>query len=83
MRTPERKTLLRQIAEDISQLNSGVKGGILGFVVGLLLVTFGFWRTLFVLFLTCLGYVLGIRLIQRHGGLKELLDKIFPPGFFR
>lgn len=80
---PERKSFLKQIAEDFSRLSAGGKGAALGFALGLLLVIFGLWRTLFIILLTVIGYLLGFRIIFRYGSVREFLDKLFPPGFFR
>ena len=80
---PENKSLLQQISQDIEHLSTGGKGAILGFILGLLLIIFGLLKTLFVLLLTLIGYIVGLRLFTRYGSVRDFLDKIFPPGFFR
>lgn len=79
----EHKSFLKQISEDFARLSAGGKGAALGFVLGLLLVIFGILKTLFILLVTVMGYLLGFRIFSRYGGIKEFLDKLFPPGFFR
>lgn len=77
------KSFLKQFSEDLAKLSSGVKGAFIGFVLGVLLVIFGFWKTVFILILTVVGYMLGLRIVLQYGSIRELLDKFIPPGFFR
>lgn len=79
----ENKSFLKQIAADFELLSTGNKGAIFGFIFALLIVIFGFWKTLFILVMTIIGYFIGVRLFARFDNISELLDKIFPPGFFR
>ena len=64
-------------------LGSGRIGALIGFLLALLLVLFGFWKTLFIFIFTFLGYLLGIRYFSGRDSFRKLLDKIFPPGLFR
>lgn len=80
---PENKSFLQQISQDIEQLSTGAKGAVLGFILGLLLIVFGLWKTIFVLLMTLIGYIVGLRVFTRYGSVRDFLDKIFPPGFFR
>lgn len=63
--------------------NPGVIGALAGLFLGLLLVIFGFWKSLFVLFLTVGGYILGVSAFANAESFKRLLDRILPPGRFR
>ncbi|HOJ92825.1 MAG TPA: DUF2273 domain-containing protein [Dictyoglomaceae bacterium] len=38
---------------------------ILGLIIGILFLTIGFWRTIFLLFVTLLGYFIGVVLDKR------------------
>ena len=80
---PENKSFLQQISQDVEQLSTGGKGAVLGFILGLLLIVFGLWKTIFVLLMTLIGYIIGLRVFTRYGSVRDFLDKIFPPGFFR
>lgn len=62
---------------------AGRTGALIAFVLALLLVIFGFLRTLFIIILSLLGYYIGVRYFSSERSIKELLDKIFPPGRFR
>lgn len=63
--------------------NPGVTGALFGLLLGLLLVIFGFWKSLFVLLLSVVGYMLGVSVFANAESFKRLLDRILPPGRFR
>lgn len=48
------------------------------FVVGILWVTFGFWKTLFVALLTAFGYFIGAS-DNLEASIKQLINKLIPP----
>jgi uncharacterized membrane protein len=56
---------------------------LVAFVLALLLVIFGFWRTLFIIIFTLAGYIVGARLFRNSSHFKELLNRFLPPGRFR
>lgn len=59
-----------------------ILGGIF-FIVALLWVKYGLINTIFVLLMTLVGYTIGYLYFTDSENLKELIDKIFPPGSFR
>ncbi|NLW89318.1 MAG: DUF2273 domain-containing protein [Clostridiaceae bacterium] len=67
----------------IKDRNAGLIGALSGFVLALLLVIFGFFKTLFILIVTLIGYLLGVRLFSDKEKLKNFMDKLIPPGRFR
>lgn len=69
--------------EMIKDRNAGLIGAGAGFVLALLLVIFGFLKTLFILIVTLAGYFLGVRLFSDKEKLKNFMDKLIPPGRFR
>ncbi len=72
-----------KLMEEIWQHHSGkIIGVLLGFVIGILVITFGFFRTLFVALCAVAGYVVGKRIDQKED-LMEILDKLLPPGYNR
>lgn len=77
------KTIISRIIDNLKESNAGVIGGLVGFVVGILLILFGFIKTLFILFLTAAGYFVGIKLFNDRESIKNFLDKLLPPGRFR
>lgn len=74
---------MKRFLTDLKLHNTGVIGSLIGFGLGLFLILFGFWKTLFVLLLTGAGYYIGKKFFSNKEDLKELLDRIIPPGRFR
>ena len=74
---------MKRLLEELKTHNSAFIGGSIGFFLGLFLILFGFWKTLFVLILTGVGYYIGKKFFSNKEDLKKLLDKIIPPGRFR
>lgn len=54
-----------------------VLGGLLGCLIGLIIIVFGFWRSLLLFFCIFAGIYLG-RLFDRHEGLQNLLQRFWP-----
>ncbi|NPV28538.1 MAG: DUF2273 domain-containing protein [Firmicutes bacterium] len=68
---------LREIFEDLLERHRGkVLGVVLGLAVGLLIILFGFWKTVFVLLCVLIGYFLGRR-FDEGGGPGEWWERIF------
>jgi uncharacterized membrane protein len=77
------KLLLSRFLDMLKDKNAGLIGGVVGFSVAILLVVFGFFKTLFIVLITLLGYFVGVRLFSDKERLKNFLDKLIPPGRFR
>ncbi len=72
-----------KLLEEIWQHHSGkILGMLFGFMFGILVITFGFFRTLFVVLCVSAGYVVGKRIDQKED-IMEILDKLLPPGYNR
>lgn len=54
-------------------------GACVGFVIGLLILVFGFMKAIFLVFCAFIGYYIG-KHIDKKEGLRDILDKILPPG---
>ena len=74
---------MKQLFEKLKTHNSALIGALTGLTLGLFLILFGFWGTLFILILTGAGYYIGKKFFSNKEDLKELLDRILPPGRFR
>lgn len=48
------------------------------FLLGILWISFGFWKALFVAVLTLIGYFIGST-DDIEGAVKQLINKVFPP----
>lgn len=77
------RQMLTALGDRLSTKNPGLIGAGIAFAFALLIVIFGFLRTLFILVLTIAGYYAGVRWFSNREAIKNLLDKIFPPGLFR
>lgn len=79
----EKKSFLRMLSEGPKKGGPGFYGAVTGFVLALLILVFGFFKTFFVLCMTLAGYYLGLRYFNSKEEFVKLLDKLFPPGTFR
>ena len=63
------------------------KGGVIGAAVGILaailILLVGFFQMLFIAILGVIGYYIGVMLLQGRNFIKELIDKIIPPGTYK
>lgn len=75
--------IFKRLRENLHRGGPGYTGAVVAFVIALLWVRFGFFKMLFVLLLTALGYYVGIRYFSDRETMKRYLDKLFPPGKFR
>lgn len=73
--------------EKLLTFYNGHKGGINGAGIGLfiavMILLLGFLRVLFIAILTGLGYYIGKRISEDKDYLKNLLDRVLPPGTYR
>ncbi len=60
-----------------------VKGTAIGFVLAVLILLLGFLKVLFIAILTGLGYYIGKRLHEDKNYIRNLLDRVLPPGTYR
>lgn len=73
----------RKLLEEIWQLHSGKIVGVAGgFTLGVLIITFGFFQTIFVLLCVIAGYIVGKRIDEKED-IMDILDKLLPPGYHR
>lgn len=69
--------------EEIWQRHSGkIVGVVIGLLAGVFIITFGFFRTLFVFFCAAAGYVIGKRIDEKED-IMDILDRLLPPGYYR
>ncbi|MCR4702149.1 MAG: DUF2273 domain-containing protein [Saccharofermentans sp.] len=74
---------LSKLFEKFRNTKAGVLFAVLFFIVGLLLCIFGFFKTLFILLMTAVGFFVGSFLFSDTSRFKKFLDRILPPGRFR
>lgn len=61
----------------------GINGAIAGFIIAVAILIFGFFKILFVSICAGVGYYIGKRLYEDKDYIKNLLDRILPPGTYR
>ncbi len=54
-------------------------GGLIGFILSVLILTIGFFKTLFIVLCTLIGYLLGSKTYTKRQ-ILEMLERILPPG---
>ena len=74
---------LSRLFEKLKNTKAGVIVAVLFFIIGLLLCIFGFFKTLFILLITAVGFFVGSFLFSDTSKFKKFLDRILPPGRFR
>ena len=76
---PQPKVTLQSTGtEDKDSLRNKLIGAGCGIVLGVLLLTVGFWKTLLLGGLGCLGaYLFGVS--DKQQSLKEFINRVFPP----
>lgn len=52
-------------------------GGLIGLLIGLTIIIFGFWRSLLLFVCIALGIYLG-KMFDRHEGLQNVLQRFWP-----
>jgi uncharacterized membrane protein len=77
------KNIWQQIQESLKGKSPGLIGGMTGLALALSLVIFGVLKTLLIIGMTLLGMYLGARYFSNKEVIRNLLDKILPPGMFR
>lgn len=60
-----------------------IKGAAVGFSLAVLILVLGFLRVLFIAILTGVGYYIGKRMHEDKNYIKNLLDRVLPPGTYR
>lgn len=72
-----------KLLEEIWQQHSGkLVGAAAGLVIGICIIAFGFFHTLFVGLCVMIGYVVGKRIDEKEN-IVEILEKLLPPGYHR
>ncbi len=69
-----------ELLAEIWQNHSGkIIGIISGMLMGIFILVFGFFHTMFVMFCMIVGYVVGKRIDEKED-IMDILGKILPPG---
>lgn len=63
--------------------SGAIIGAAAGFVLAALILILGFLKVLFIAILTGVGYYIGKRVHDDKDYIKNLLDRVLPPGTYR
>ncbi len=70
------KEILKKIVKWVIDNKRKVFGGIIGFIISILVLTIGFLKTLFIVLCTGLGIFLGSKNNSKEK-IRELIEKVF------
>jgi len=71
------------IKEFYNSHRGGINGAIIGLVAAVSILLIGFFKMLFIAILIGIGYYIGRKMHQDKDYIKNLLDRILPPGTYR
>lgn len=57
-----------------------INGALIGFSLAVFIIIVGIFKTLFIALLSGIGYYIGKRLSDDKDYIKNLLDRVLPPG---
>ena len=72
-----------KISNFYSSHRGGINGALAGFVIAVTILIIGFFRTFFIGVCVGVGYYIGVKLFNDKDYIKDLLDKVLPPGTYR
>ncbi len=72
-----------ELLAEIWQHHSGkITGMSIGLLVGIFILIFGFFNTLFVMICMMAGYIVGKRIDEKED-IMDILGRLLPPGYHR
>ncbi|MBO4408150.1 MAG: DUF2273 domain-containing protein [Clostridiales bacterium] len=74
---------LSKLFEKLQNTKAGTLFALAFFIIGVLLCIFGFFKTLFIIIFTAVGFFVGSFLFSDMSRFKKFLDRVLPPGRFR
>ncbi|HEX2946430.1 MAG TPA: DUF2273 domain-containing protein [Clostridia bacterium] len=74
---------LEKILDFYNSKRGAINGAAIGFLAAVMILIMGFWRVLFIALLTGVGYYIGKRIHDDKDYIKNLLDRVLPPGTYR
>lgn len=75
--------MIRKLYKFYREHYYAVNGGIIGLAIGASLVSLGIIKTLIIAICVLVGYYIGRRLQKDKDFIRNLLDRILPPGSYR
>lgn len=75
--------MLRRIYRFYRQHFYAINGALIGLLIGLSFIKLGILETLFITVCVVVGYIIGKQIQKDKTFIKNILDKILPPGSYR
>lgn len=75
--------LKERIIEYYSKHTGAFNGALIGFLFAVAVLIIGLFRTLFIALCSGIGYYIGKKISEDKDYIKNLLDKVLPPGTYR
>jgi uncharacterized membrane protein len=75
--------ILERILEIYKSNKGGTIGLLIGFIIGVAILCFGFFKVVFVAILAAIGYYIGKKVHEDRDYIKKILDRVLPPGSYR
>ncbi|HSH36913.1 DUF2273 domain-containing protein [Schnuerera sp.] len=72
------KELFNELIEYIKRNKGKFLGGFLGFIIGVFVLIIGFFKTIFIVFCTCIGFIIGSKSYGIED-MKRIIKKLFSP----
>ena len=72
-----------QILEFYHSHRGGLNGAFIGLMISVSILALGLFRTMFIAIFVVLGYYIGKNISADKDYIKNLLDRILPPGTYR
>lgn len=75
--------LIQSFIEFYNSHRGGINGAIVGLVIAVAFLVLGFFKMLFIGICIGIGYYIGKRLYEDKDYIRNLLDRVLPPGTYR
>ena len=72
-----------KLMEYYNSHHGGINGALIGFFLAIAILLLGFFTMLFIAIFAGIGYYIGKRIHEDKDYIKNLLDRVLPPGTYR
>ncbi|HHW30479.1 MAG TPA: DUF2273 domain-containing protein [Clostridiaceae bacterium] len=72
-----------KLIEIYNSRKGGINGALIGFLLAVGILVIGFIRMIFIAICVTAGYYIGNKLSQDKDYIRNVLDRILPPGMYR
>ncbi len=79
----DKKEIINKIFEFYRSHFGEINGALIGLIIAICVLVVGFFQTLFIAICVFLGYYIGKKISKDKNYIRNLLDRILPPGTYR